>query len=239
MWLGSAAAAGAASATGVSGSASSSSSSPTARRSAPSRSASTPSGDWTISTIAKCPRRIDICESSMLTPSAASAPATAATIPGLSRPTAESANVVTRARRHRARRRLPAAGLEELRWVELGGRDADHGLAEARGDARQDVGVAEVRRRLDDRLRAQRRIARLEDAGADEDAVGAELHAEGRVGGRRDAAGGERDDRQPAVLRHPAHELVRRTELLRLGIELVLAQRTEPPDAAEHGPHVR
>src|SRR5918997_1752581 len=42
---------------------------------------------------------------------------------------------------------LPAARLEQLRGIELGGGDADHRLTEARGDARQDIGVAIVRRR--------------------------------------------------------------------------------------------
>src|SRR3712207_7669890 len=53
-------------------------------------------------------------------------------------------------------------------------------------------------------------LFRSEDSRADEDAVGAELHAERRVGRRRDPARGEGDDRQTAVLRHPADELERR-----------------------------
>src|SRR6476620_12585303 len=75
---------------------------------------------------------------------------------------------------------LPAAGLEQLARVERLRRDADHRLSEAGGDAGEDLRVVEVRRRLDDRLRAPLRVARLEDAKADEDAVGAELHAERR-----------------------------------------------------------
>ena len=54
---------------------------------------------------------------------------------------------------------LPASGFEQLLGGELGGGDADHGLAEPSGDARQDLGVAEVRGGLDDRLRAERRVA--------------------------------------------------------------------------------
>src|SRR4051795_8532206 len=49
----------------------------------------------------------------------------------------------------RRRRRLPAAGLEQLARLERGGGEADHRLAEAGGDARQHIAVAEVRRRLD------------------------------------------------------------------------------------------
>ena len=82
-------------------------------------------------------------------------------------------------------------------------------------------------------------VARLEDPRADEDAVRAELHAERRVGRRRDPARGERHDRQAPVLGDPAHELERRAQLLRLGVELLLAQRLEPADAAEDRAHVR
>ena len=58
------------------------------RRSSPARraSASTTSGAETISVIVKCPRRIVICESSMLPRCSRSTSATAATMPGRSRP---------------------------------------------------------------------------------------------------------------------------------------------------------
>src|SRR5947199_4460002 len=65
---------------------------------------------------------------------------------------------------------LPAAGLEQLARVERRGGDAHHRLAQAGGHPRQDLCVLEVRRRLDDRLRAPFGIAGLEDARADEDA---------------------------------------------------------------------
>src|SRR5207237_6970388 len=117
---------------------------------------------------------------------------------------------------------LPAARFEQLFWRERGYGEARHRVAEAAGDPRQDLGVLEVGRRLDDRLRAGRGIGGLEDPRADEDAVGAELHAERSVGWSRDPAGGERDHRQAPVLGDPAHELVRRANLLRLRVELVL-----------------
>src|SRR5512133_2688492 len=49
-------------------------------------------------------------------------------------------------------------------------------------------------------LRAPLGILALEDPGADEDALGAELHHQRRVGRRRDPAGAEEDDRQLAAL---------------------------------------
>src|SRR5436305_11833052 len=122
---------------------------------------------------------------------------------------------------------LPAAGLEQLARVERCGGDPHHRLAQPRGDPRQDLCVLEVCRRLDDRLRAPFGIAGLEDARADEDAVGAELHAQRGVGGRRDPARGERHHRQLPVLGDPLLELIRRTQLLRLGVEILLAQRAE------------
>ena len=59
--------------------------------------------------------------------------------------------------------------------------------------------VVEVRRRLDDGVRHPRRVLALEDARADEHALGAELHHQRGVGRGADAAGDEVDDRQLAV----------------------------------------
>src|SRR5918911_341854 len=53
---------------------------------------------------------------------------------------------------------LPAARLEQLFRPQRGGRQAAHGVAEAARHAREDLGVAVVRGRLDDRLRAVARI---------------------------------------------------------------------------------
>ena len=55
-------------------------------------------------------------------------------------------------------------------------------------------------------------------------AVRPQLHARRCVGGRSDPAGGERHDRQTAVLGDPLDELDRRLELLRLRVELVRPQ---------------
>ena len=63
--------------------------------------------------------------------------------------------------------------------------------------------------RLDDGRRALRGVAGFEDAGADEHALRAELHHQRRVRGRRDAARGEVDHGQLAVLVHILHQLIR------------------------------
>jgi hypothetical protein len=57
------------------------------------------------------------------------------------------------------RKQLPAARFEQLRRIERLRRDPDHRLAEAGGNAREDLGIVVMRRRLDDRLCAQLRIA--------------------------------------------------------------------------------
>src|SRR5688572_14499634 len=111
---------------------------------------------------------------------------------------------------------LPAAGLEQLLGAQVGGGDADHGFSEPGGHAREHVGVAEVRRRLDDRLRAEIGVTGLEDARADEHAVRAELHAERGVRRRCNPARRERHHGQPPVLGHPAHEVERSAQFLRL-----------------------
>src|SRR6476619_8598431 len=109
---------------------------------------------------------------------------------------------------------LPAARLEEFFGRERCGRQAAHRIAEAAGYSREDLCVVVVRRRFDDRLRTLAWIVRLEDPRADEDAVRAELHAERRIRRCRDSAGGEGDNWQSAVLRHPAHELDGSLEVL-------------------------
>ena len=50
---------------------------------------------------------------------------------------------------------LPAARFEQLFGPERAGREAAHRAAEAARHACQDLGILEVRRRLDDRLRAR------------------------------------------------------------------------------------
>ena len=72
----------------------------------------------------------------------------------------------------------------------------------------------------------------LEDAGADEVALGAELHRQRGVGGGRDAAGAEERHRQPAALGDVADDLERRPQLLRLGRELLGVERCEAADPA-------
>src|ERR1051325_5432297 len=72
---------------------------------------------------------------------------------------------------------LPAPNRQELALAEGGGVDAAHRLAQTAGDLGDYLGVLEVRRRLDDRGGALGRIVRLEDAGADDDALRGHLHS--------------------------------------------------------------
>src|SRR5512132_723593 len=83
---------------------------------------------------------------------------------------------------------LPAPVGEELLLPELARLQRGHGRAEALGRAGDPVGVLEVGGRLDDRLRARGGVLRLEDAGADEVALGAELHHQRGVRRGGDAA---------------------------------------------------
>src|SRR5437867_7718904 len=136
------------------------------------------------------------------------------------------------------RRALPAARLEQVRLLELGRLDTGHGIAEVLGDLGQNIGVLEVRRRLDHCLGPRRRIGRLENAGAHEDGLGAELHHERGIGWRGNAPRGEIRHGQLAVLGDPAQELIGRAQVLGLGHQLLRAQRLEPPDAGDHGAHV-
>ena len=81
--------------------------------------------------------------------------------------------------------------------------------------------------------------SRLEDARADEHAVGAELHHERGVGGRGDAAGGEVDDRAACRSRRThLTSSTRRAQVLGRGVQLFVAQRAEPADLAVDRAHV-
>src|SRR3954449_2229679 len=133
---------------------------------------------------------------------------------------------------------LPAPVGEELLLLELARLQRGHGRTEALGRAGDPVGVLEVRGRLDDRLGARRRILGLEDAGADEVALGAELHHQRGVGRGRDAAGAEEDDGQLARTGDLAHEVERGLQLLGRGGQLGVVEAGDAADLARDLAHV-
>ena len=89
---------------------------------------------------------------------------------------------------------------------------AGHRLAQAPGDLGDDRRLLIMRDGLNDGLGPGGGVARLEDAGADEDAVGAQLHHQRGVSGCGDAAGGEVDDGQLARSCDFDDQLERRAE---------------------------
>ena len=95
---------------------------------------------------------------------------------------------------------LAALPIAEVDGIGLDVADTDHGGSEAGADLHEDLGVLVVRGGPDDGLGAGLGVLRLEDAGPDKDAVHAELHHDGGVGGGGDATGGEVDDGELAVL---------------------------------------
>src|SRR5207247_778055 len=127
-------------------------------------------------------------------------------------------------------RRSPTADCKSFLRRDRLERKSPHGLAESARHLGNELGIAEMRRRFDDRLRAPRGIGRLENAGAYEVSFRPELHHERRVGGRRDAAGAEEHDRELSVLRYLAHELHRDAVLLGL---LLLRVRSKLGELAD------
>src|SRR2546430_2657676 len=121
-------------------------------------------------------------------------------------------------------RRSPTAAGKSFCHRDRLEREPAHRLAEPARDLGDELGVAEVRGRFDDRLRATRRIRRLEDARTDEVALCAELHHQCSVSRTRDPSGAEQDDRELAILRDLAHEFDRHSKLFRL---LLKGVRTE------------
>src|ERR1035441_3929069 len=96
--------------------------------------------------------------------------------------------------------RLPAAGLQQLAFGDLGNVEAGHGFAEGAAGFEEFIGIIEILGGLHDGFGARGGVGGFEDAGAHEDGLGAELHDERGVGGSGDAAGGEVRHREFAVL---------------------------------------
>src|ERR1044072_2989304 len=121
---------------------------------------------------------------------------------------------------------------------ELGNLQPRHRLAEADRGGGDTLGVVEVRRRLDYRPRPALRVGALEDPGADEVALGTELHHQRRVGWRRDPARAEERHRQAAPVGHLAHDFERRLMLLGGAGDLLRAELSQPLDPADDLAHV-
>ena len=109
-----------------------------------------------------------------------------------------------RARRRRRPRPLPAARREQLLVAAAcATRGSTIALPRPSEAAATRAGSAKCVVASTIAARARPGSSDLKMPGADEDALGAELHHERGVGRRRDAAGGEHHDRQPAVARDP------------------------------------
>src|SRR3990172_5231772 len=109
---------------------------------------------------------------------------------------------------------LPAADRQPLALGDGRDLDAAHRGAQALRDLGDDLRIVEVGGRLHDRIGHTGRVLALEDARADEDTLGPELHHERRVRRRGDAAGDEVDHRQAPFPGHPGDQLVGSPELL-------------------------
>ena len=103
----------------------------------------------------------------------------------------------------RVRRQAPRSCSSASARGQLGDLEPGHRLAEPDRGGGDPLGVLEVGGRLDDRAGAALGVGALEDAGADEVALGAELHHQRRVGRGGDAAGAEQRHRQATRRRRP------------------------------------
>jgi len=99
---------------------------------------------------------------------------------------------------------LPVA---EVDRIALDVADADHGGTESSADLHENLGVVEVGGGPDDGLGTGLGVLGLEDAGANENAVHAELHHEGGIGGGGDTTGSEVDDGELAMFGNVLNEL--------------------------------
>src|ERR1019366_5667282 len=122
---------------------------------------------------------------------------------------------------------LPAAGLQQLAFGNLGDVEAGHGFAEREAGFEQFAGIIEIPGGLHDGFGARGGVGGLEDAGADEDGLGAELHDERGVGGSGDATGGGVGHGELTVPGDPFDALKRRGQGLGGLVELFLAEDGE------------
>src|SRR6266536_73550 len=133
---------------------------------------------------------------------------------------------------------LPAPGGEQLLLGDAGDLDPAHGLAEPGRHLGQHVRLVVVGGGGHDRLRHLERVLGLEDPGAHEVAVAAELHHECGIGRGRDPAGREVDHRQPAQLLALGEQVDRRAQLLGLAHQLGVPEAVEAADAVVDRAHV-
>src|SRR5438270_977929 len=136
------------------------------------------------------------------------------------------------------RAELPASGSEQLVLGDGRYLQAVHGLTQLGGDLGQDLGLVEVGGRRNDRLGTLQGVLRLEDAGPDKDTIHPQLHHQRGVGGRRDAAGGEVDNRKAAQLLTFDQHLDRRADLLCLVHQLGVVHALQLADAGVDGARV-
>src|SRR5215210_3295735 len=133
---------------------------------------------------------------------------------------------------------LPATGREPLSLREIAHLPADHRPAEAPTCLSYGPCVLIVGRRGHDGSCPRCGVPALEDAAADEDAVGPELHHQRGVGRCGYAACREQHDGDPPVLGDPPHEFVRRAEVLGLCHQLFWLEDAEAPNSTYDRAHV-
>ncbi|CDN43164.1 hypothetical protein BN871_CM_00100 [Paenibacillus sp. P22] len=134
--------------------------------------------------------------------------------------------------------RLPAPVGHALMRRQLGDLDAFHRAAEVFGYFGDQLVVRIVSRRFHDGAGEFLRVVGLEDAGADEYAVSAQMHHQSRIGWRSHAACSEVDDRKLARLVHIEQQLVVDAQVFGFRIQLVLGQAFDLADLARDQAHV-
>src|SRR6202171_4107912 len=133
---------------------------------------------------------------------------------------------------------LPTARGEQLLLEDAADLQALHGRAQSLADLEDLLRLVEVGGGGDDRPGHLERLFGLENARANEIAVTAELHHQGRVSGRSDAAGGEVHHGQPPQPCGLGHQLVWSLEVPGTGVKLLFGHPVETADLAADGAHV-
>mmetsp|Transcript_9999 Transcript_9999/g.30690 ORF Transcript_9999/g.30690 Transcript_9999/m.30690 type:complete len:344 (-) Transcript_9999:7-1038(-) len=105
--------------------------------------------------------------------------------------------------------------------------ETNHRWAEVLGDPCKHLRIIVVGDGLDDGPRPLLGVGRLEDAGANEDAIHAKLHEQGGISGGGNTAGGKVDNGESSNLGCLLEQMERSLNLLGVGVELVLVHRLD------------
>ncbi|KAF5930813.1 hypothetical protein HYC85_031686 [Camellia sinensis] len=116
--------------------------------------------------------------------------------------------------------------------------DPHHSLSQSTAHLRKHNRITVVSHGLNNRTSAPRRITALENPRPDENTIAAQLHHQRGVGGGGYTAGGEVDHRKPPELLRLHHQIIRSSDFLSEGEDLIVVHVAKHTNIAHDGSNV-